>query len=77
MSTPPPHKNNKNYRPNLLVATFGHEQAERVVILNKPRETACFFRTAVVAVGAPAATEVGVELQCILLPLLQGKSSIY
>lgn len=30
-------KNNKNYRPNMLVDNFDHEQAERVVILNKPR----------------------------------------
>lgn len=31
------HKNNKNYRHNLLVNTFGHEQADWVVTLNKPR----------------------------------------
>lgn len=30
------HKNNKNYR-HLLVNTFGHEQADWVVTLNKPR----------------------------------------
>lgn len=31
------HKNNKNYRHNLLVNTFGYEQADWVVTLNKPR----------------------------------------